>query len=301
VVKSERMETTVSANGTLLAHESVDLVSELSKRLIKVKAVEGAKVKKGDLLFQLDGADLHAQLRRLEVQKRQAKITMERQDKLLAEKLVSQQDWEQARARLDEVEAEMQILGVSLSKTTIRAPFAGTLGLRRVSEGAWVTPQTVLTTLHDMSRLKIDFTLPERFGDAVKVGQKFSFTVTGRGEPLHGEVVAIEPAVQEASRSVLVRGLVENQAGLLPGTFANVEVPLSAADTLLVPSIAVVPSVQGRSVFVVQDGVARAVEVKLGSRTPDRVQVLSGVSAGDQVIISNLLRLRNGAAVKVNP
>lgn len=300
VVKPERLETTVPANGTLLAHEAVDLVSELSKRLVKVKAQEGAKVKKGELLFQLDGSDLQAQLARLNVQKRQAKITMERQDKLLAEKLVSQQDWEAARARLDEVEAEIHILNVSLGKTTIRAPFAGTLGLRRVSEGAWVTPQTVLTTLHDVSKLKIDFTLPERFGDAVKIGQKFSFTVTGRGEPMNGTVAAVEPAVQEASRSVLVRGVVENTAGLLPGTFASVEVPLSDAEAWLVPSIAVVPSVKGRSVFVVKDGVARAVEVNVGSRTPERVQILSGVQPGDPVIISNLLRLRDGAPVKVN-
>lgn len=300
VVQPERLELSVPATGALIAHEAVDLVSELSRRLIKVSAKEGQAVKKGDVLFQLDAADLHAQLRRLQVQKRLAKATVERADKLLAEKLMSQQEWEQARARLDEVEAESSILGVTLSRTTIRAPFAGTLGLRRVSEGAWVTPQTVLATLQDVSRLKIDFTVPERFTDAVKIGQKLSFSVEGRGERLTGVVVAIEPQIQESSRSVLVRGVVENQAGLLPGTFASVELPLSAEDALLVPSIAVIPSVKGRSVYVARDGAARQVDVKIGARTPDRVQILSGLAPGDQVIVTNLLRLRDGAPVKVN-
>lgn len=299
VVKPELFEATVPATGTLLAQESVDIVSELSRRLVKVHAQEGTQVKKGDLLFELDTSDLSAQLSRLTVQKKLAALTLERQEKLRGEQLTTAQEWEQARARVDEVEAEIRILGVTLSKTRIRAPFSGTLGLRRVSEGAWVTPQTVITTLHDTSRLKLDFTLPERVGDAIKVGQRFSFTVAGRGERMSGSVVAIEPQVQETTRSILVRGVVENQAGLLPGTFANVEVPLSAAEALLVPSIAVVPSVKGRSVYVVRDGIARAVDVKLGERTPDRVQILAGVAPGDQVVTSNLLRLRDGARVEV--
>ncbi|HSN96674.1 MAG TPA: efflux RND transporter periplasmic adaptor subunit, partial [Candidatus Nanopelagicales bacterium] len=238
VVQPERLELSVPATGALIAHEAVDLVSELSRRLIKVRAKEGQPVKKGEVLFQLDAADLHAQSKRLEVQQRLARATVDRGDKLRSENLLSQQEWEQARARLDEIDAERAILGVTLSRTTIRAPFAGTLGLRRVSEGAWVTPQTVLATLQDTSRLKIDFTVPERFTGAVQIGQKFSFSVEGRGERLHGVIAAVEPQIQESSRSVLVRGVVENHAGLLPGTFAGVELPLSASDALMVPSIA---------------------------------------------------------------
>lgn len=299
-VKTESLAVTVPATGALIAYESVDLVSELSRRLVKVSAKEGQPVKKGEVLFQLDAADLNAQIKALEVQKRLAQLTLDRSNKLQAEQLLSQQDWDQARARVDQADAERAVLAVTLSRTTIRAPFAGTLGLRRVSEGAWVTPQTVLATLQDTSRLKIDFTLPERFSGDVKLGQKFTFTVEGHGERITASVVAVEPQIVASSRSVLVRGLVENQAGLLPGTFATVEVPLSADDALLVPAIAVVPSVKGRSVYVVQDGKAKLVEVKTGARTPERVQVLHGLAAGDQVIVSNLLRLRDGAAVKVN-
>jgi membrane fusion protein, multidrug efflux system len=299
VAAAERLDLSMPATGTLLAQESVDVVSELSRRLVKVRAGEGTQVEKGALLFELDSADLGAQLARLEVQKKLARLTLTRQDKLRGEQLSSQEDWEQARARLDEIEAEARILAVTLDRTRIRAPFSGTLGLRRVSEGAWVTPQTVITTLQDTSRLKLDFQLPERVGDGVKAGQSFSFTVDGRGERLSGTVVAVEPVVQETTRSVLVRGVVDNKAGLLPGTFANVALSISASDALLVPSIAVVPSVKGRSVYVVRDGVARSVEVKLGARTPDRVQILSGVAPGDKVVTTNLLRLRDGAPVAV--
>ncbi|AKT36950.1 efflux RND transporter periplasmic adaptor subunit [Chondromyces crocatus] len=300
VAKPEPLELTVPATGSLIAHESVDLVSELSRRLIKVQAKEGQPVKKGDVLFQLDTADLNAQVKRLDVQKRLAKLTLERSDKLQAENLVTRQEWEQARAQYDQAEAERAILGVTLAQSTIRAPFSGTLGLRRVSEGAWVTPQIVLATLQDTSRLKIDFTVPERFTTAIKQGQKFTFTVEGHGERMSGTIVAIEPQIVASSRSVLARGLVENHAGLLPGTFARVEVPLSADDALLVPSIAVIPSVKGRSVYVVREGKAQLVDVKTGARTPDRVQILTGITAGDQVIVTNLLRLRDGAPVKVN-
>jgi membrane fusion protein (multidrug efflux system) len=188
---------------------------------------------------------------------------------------------------------------VTLSKTVIRAPFSGTLGLRRVSEGAWVSPSTVLATLQDTSTLKLDFTLPERYGGLVALGSEFQFKVSGSGETYKGKVLAQEPIVDKQTRSILVRGVVEQHQTLLPGTFATVDVPLRTEQALLIPAIAVVPDVEGRRVFVLQDGTARGVPVEIGARTSDRVQILSGLKPGDQVVVSNLLRMRNGAKVKL--
>ena len=289
----------VQATGTLLPRESVELVSELSRRLVKVRADEGAQVKKGQVLFELDAADLNAELGRLEVQSRLAKVTLERNEKLSSEGLLTQQELDTARANLDAAAAQRRVLGVTLGKTVIRAPFAGTLGLRRVSEGAWLSPSTVLATLQDTSTLKLDFTLPERYGGLVAVGGGFKFKISGSGETFEGKVLAQEPMVDKQTRSISVRGVVEQKPALLPGTFATVEVPLRTEQALLIPAIAVVPDVDGRRVFVVQDGVARGVPVEIGARTTDRVQILSGLKEGDQVVVSNLLRMRSGAKVKV--
>lgn len=298
-VEAEPFDVNVQATGTLLARESVELVSELNRRLVKVRADEGAQVKKGQALFELDASDLGAELARLEVQARLARVTLERNQKLSSEGLSTQQELDTARANVDAAEAQRRVLGVTLAKTVIRAPFAGTLGLRRVSEGAWVSPSTVLATLQDTSTLKLDFTLPERYAGLVATGGEFKFKISGSGASFRGKVLAQEPLVDKQTRSMLVRGVVEQQPDLMPGTFATVEVPLRTEQALLVPAIAVVPDVDGRRVFVVQDGVARSVAVELGARTADRTQVLSGLKPGDQVVISNLLRMRHGVKVKL--
>lgn len=195
----------------------------------------------------------------------------------------------------------MRSISVDVSKTRIVAPFAGTLGLRNVSEGAWVTPATKLATLQDTSTLKLDFTLPERFASAVRAEAEFTFRVAGSGQDHKGRIVAVEPAMQATTRSVLVRGVIDEPAGLAPGAFANVTVPLSTEDALLVPSIALIPAIKGHTVFVEQGGVAKSVLVTLGARSEDRVQVTSGLSPKDRVIVSNLLRIRDGARVKPVP
>ncbi len=297
-VKLSTMNVTAPATGTLLARESVELVSEVSLRLTRVHMLEGAKVKKGTLLFQLDSSALRATAARLRVQHRLAKTNFERQEKMLAEGIASQESWETARSRMQELEAELRSVSVDVSKTRIVAPFSGTLGLRRVSEGAWVTPNTPLTTLQDTSALKLDFTLPERFATAVKAGGELTFTAAGSGKTHRGKIVAVEPGMEASTRSVLVRGIVEEPGDLAPGAFVNVQVPLSSDEAMLIPSIALVPAVNGHTVFVVREGVARSVVVQLGTRTEDRVQILSGLKPKDRVIVSNLLRLRDGSQVR---
>jgi membrane fusion protein (multidrug efflux system) len=299
-ITEESLEVTVPATGSLRARESVELVSELSRRLIRVHAVEGASVKKGQVLFELDVAEVRAELARLEVQTRLAENTLERQKKLLAEGISTAMELETSQAKVDELYAERKLREVTLSKAQIRAPFAGTIGLRHVSEGAWVSPETPLVSLQDTRTLKLDFTLPERYASLLKKDQPFRFTVEGRPTVETGTVRAFEPAIDASSRSVIVRGEVSNVNDLLPGTFARVELPLRLEQALLVPAIAVVPGSDARRVFVERDGVARAVSVEVGARTSDRIQIIKGLSAGDRVIVTNLLRLKDGAKVKVS-
>jgi membrane fusion protein (multidrug efflux system) len=303
VVRSDAIQETIGTVGTLAANEAVDVVAELSRRLVSVDVAEGGSVKKGERLFKLDDADLRAQLAELEVRRQLAARTVERQRALLEyeKKALSQQAYDQAKTDLQAIEAEIAGLRVTLAKTEIRAPFDARVGLRRVSEGAWITPERLLTTLQDTSRIKIDFTLPERHAGAVAIDQKFRFRVVGRGEDFEGRVIAVEPAIDQATRSVRVRGLSENPAGLLvPGAFASVELALERASTgVLVPAQAVVPSATGHAVYVVENGRAKLREIEIGVRTRDAVEVMRGLTAGETVLTSNLLRVREGTPVAV--
>jgi len=302
VVAPSAVRDVVRTVGSLAANESVDVVAELSRRLVAAPVAEGTAVEKGALLFQLDDADLRAQLAQLEARRRLAARTEQRQRALLEydQKALSQQAYDQAVSELEAVEAEIAALRVTLAKTEVRAPFPARVGLRRVSEGAWVTPETKLTTLQDTSRIKIDFTLPERHAGAIAVGQPFRFRVAGQGEAFEGRVLALEPAIDAPTRSLLVRGVFENPTGaLLPGAFVTVEVPIEQrGEGILVPAEAIVPSVSGHAVYVLRDGRAELQPVEIGLRTPDSVEILRGLAVGDAVLTSNLLRLRPGARVE---
>ncbi|MBX3183575.1 MAG: efflux RND transporter periplasmic adaptor subunit [Polyangiaceae bacterium] len=294
----QKLETKVPATGTLLARESVALVSELSRRLVDIRVEEGSRVKRGDVLFVLDSSDLSARLRQLKVQQKLAKSVAAREAKLYEQGLTPTSQRDEVMARVEDLEAQQRVLAAELAKTTIRAPFDGTLGLRQVSKGAWLSPQVVLTTLHDTSQLKLDFALPERYASMVQAGRSFHFRVEGSTKTFEGKVTAFEPRVDSTSRSILVRGVVEAEPGLMPGSFAQVELTISDDQAILIPSIAVLPGLDGRRVFVLKDGVARSVLVEVGSRDAEQVEITSGLSPGDQVIISNLLRLKDGSPVR---
>jgi membrane fusion protein (multidrug efflux system) len=281
-------------------NESVTIVSESSRRVEAVHFREGALVRKGDLLFELDDDDLQAELARLEGRRSLAASTEARLRDLIGQGLVSQQEYDRAGSELRAIDGEIAAVKVSLARTRIRAPFSGHVGLRHASEGAYVTPQMTLTTLQDVSRLKLDFTLPERYADAVRPGLEFRFRVEGLGETFPGRLAATEPSIDPATRSLVVRGVAPNPGGrLTPGASASVEVDLGTNQGILVPARALVPSIKGHSVFVLKDGRAEEREVTIGRRDAESVHVVAGLKPGETVLTSNLLRLRPGAPVRL--
>lgn len=298
-VKPTPMATTVTTVGTLRANESVDIVPELTKRLVKVEVQEGAQVAKDDILFVLDDADLTAEIAEINARLKLAQANETRTGSLLPERAISKQAYDLALAELDIFKAQKVTREVELAKTRIRAPFAGKTGVRRVSEGALVTPSTVLMTLQDLSRIKVDFPLPERYAPEVKPGQKFTFTVAGNATRFEGQVQVIEPAVDAATRSLQIRGICDQPKGLFPGGFAEVTLNLDTVENgFAIPSQAVVPSAKGQGVYILKDGKAEFRDVEIGIRSSGQVQVLRGLAEGDQVLTTNLLRLRPGVEVK---
>ena len=289
----------IKGTGELVPNEVVELSAELARQLVGVHVDDGKLVKKGDLLFELDRTDLEAQLTRLRNQIRYARASFARFDSLASSGSVSKEERDLARFRLDDALAQVGELEVQLERTRITAPFDGVFGFRPVSVGAWVTPGTPLGRLTDTSRLKLDFQLPERFAAQVAPGLPITFTVDGRADTFEGRVIAVDNRIDRVSRSVVVRAIVEEPRGLLPGTFTSVSVVLAPREALFVPAIAVVPAPAGARVFVEEGGVVKQVEVEVGHREPGRVEIVNGLSPGAKVITTNLLRVRPGAAVKV--
>lgn len=289
---------TVTTVGSLRANESVTLVSELSRRLVKVNVEEGSEVAANDLLFKLDDSDLVAELDEIVVKMELANLNKKRVDNLLPRKAISKQEFDMAASALNILESQKKTKAVQIAKTEIRAPFAGRVGVRQVSEGAFVTPATPLIALQDLSRIKVDFPLPERYAGEVKGGQEFTFTVAGNAQVFRGTVAVIEPAIDASTRSLMVRGLCAEPKGLLPGGFAEVTLKLEGlASGFLVPSQAIVPSPRGHGVYVIAGGKARLQTVEIGIRTDEQVQVLRGLNEGEVVATTNLQRIRPGVEV----
>lgn len=299
VTNLERFAPEIKGTGELVANEVVEISAELARQLVGVHVDDGKVVKKGDLLFELDRTDLEAQLTRLRNQIRYARSSFSRFESLASSGSVSKEERDLARFRLDDAIAQVGELEVQLERTRITAPFDGVFGFRPVSVGAWVTPGSPLGRLTDTSRLKLDFQLPERFAAQVAPGLVIRFTVDGRADSFEGRVVAVDNRIDRVSRSVVVRAVVDEPRGLLPGTFASVSVVLSPREALFVPAIAIVPSPTGARVFVEDGGVAKQLDVEVGHREPGRVEIVGGLEPGAKVITTNLLRVRPGAPVKV--
>jgi membrane fusion protein (multidrug efflux system) len=170
-----------------------------------------------------------------------------------------------------------------------------------VSEGSYVNAATKVATLQRIDQLKVDFSIPERYGNRIKPGATIEFSVAGETQTFKGKIYALDPRIDSTTRTILIRALCPNpERRLLPGAFANVEVVLAEfADALLVPAMAVVPGLNEKNVFVVEDGKAQQRKVETGTRTESTVHILSGLHAGDVVITSGLQQLRPGQAVIV--
>ncbi len=289
----------LSTTGTVLANEEVDLVSEIAGKVESIRFSEGSRVETGQLLLEIDDEELQAEVARARHRAELMERRERRQQKLREEGVISQEEYDFVASELNVLRSELRLREAQLGKTTIRAPFAGVIGLRRVSAGSFLTPQTRIATLQDLDPVKVEFSIPEMYVGEVAVGHSIEFTVKGSDRRFRGEVYAIEPSVDPATRSLVLRARCPNRDGaLVPGAFASVELVVrQVAEALTVPSIAVIPELGGKKVFVVEEGRAQPRSVETGIRTGDRVQITAGLEPGDRVIVSAIQQLRAGLPV----
>lgn len=300
-VRTQLLTETLSTTGSLRANEYVAVTSEVSGKVREIRFEEGRRVAAGELLVKIDDSELLAQLERARFRVALAAQREAQQKKLLAEGILSQEEYDRQLSEKNVFEAEQRLIETQLKKTEVRAPFGGTLGLRDVSLGAFLSPQTRITTLQDIQPIKLDFSLPEKYAGLVRVGQQVTFRLKGDQTARTARIFAIEPTVDLETRSLLLRAESPNPDGsLLPGAFADVEVAVrSKSDALAVPAIAIVPELGGKKVFVVENGVAQPRSVETGIRTDELVEITSGLAAGEKVITSGLLQVKPGSTVAV--
>jgi membrane fusion protein (multidrug efflux system) len=302
VVKSQTVDNNIKAVGSIMANEQVEVRSEVSHKIRGIYFKEGSYVRKGKLLFKLDSDDLTAKLRKLEVEEKLGMAKFERVKTLREKGLVSQEEYDISENTLEQIRADMSITHIDISKTYIYAPFSGIVGLRNVSIGAYAEPTIVLVSIQDVSKVKVDFSIPEKYIYLFEKGQTIKFKVDGVEGEFDGEVYAYEPKVENSTRTLILRAICINPGGkLLPGTFANVSFMLSQTDNaILVPTQSIVPKLKGQNVFVVKNGRAKSVDVEIADRTDLNVRITSGnISEGDTIITTNILRLKDNVPVKI--
>lgn len=301
VVTPRPFDNAIVATGTILASEEVELRSEVAGKVISLPFREGARVKKGDLLVKINDADLRAQLMRARSRRDLATQREDRQKKLREINGVSADQYDEARNELTAATAEVALLEANLQKTEVRAPFDGVIGIRLISEGSYISSATLVARLQDMSYVKVDFSVPEKYAPQVRVGMPITFTIEGTSEVFNGTVYAIEPKIDPATRSLRVRARSANESGrILPGSYTKVRLVLDRRDdAILIPSQALMPDLDGQKVFLAKNGEARLVRVEAGLRTENLVQINAGINADDTVLTTGLLQLRQGSPIQV--
>jgi membrane fusion protein, multidrug efflux system len=292
----------VTAIGTLFSNEAVTVSSEIPGRLQEIHFQEGQPIDKGAPLFTLDDSVYRAQLDDAEAKLKLAEQTNKRTSALFTNKYATAQSADESASNVAVNTAAVELARVQLEKAHIVAPFSGIVGLRRVSVGEYITAGQALVNLEAIDPVKADFRVPEKFLPAIRVGQTIRIKVDAFPEDsFEGKVYAIDPRLDVAGRSLLVRAVVPNgDQRLRPGLFARVTVLLQLKeDALSVPEQAIVPQGDSQFVFKIVDGKVHLTKVVTGTRRDGRVEIVEGLAPGDQVVTAGQLKIRDGTPVSV--
>lgn len=285
--------------GNLVARERVDIVSEETGRVTQINFIEGDFVKRGDLLVKLNDDELSVQLTKAEYQYKLVEERLERQKILLEKDAVSRENYDQVLTEYNVLKQDIEQLKIRIEKMQIRAPFDGVVGFRDISMGAFLQPNSKITSLVDIANLIVEVAIPEKYVVDKLIGLPVDFTVEGLVDNFSALIYAIDPQIDVTTRTLMIRARYKNSDyRLRPGMSARVTVKSEESSRkVYLPNQAIVPDIKGRSVWVMKDGKANSVPVQTGFRTADMVEVLAGVEQGDTIITTGLMQLRGGMSV----
>ncbi len=298
-VTAENFVDGFDALGSVRANEAVDIKSRISSAVTGIHFIEGQQVTEGDLLVTLDDREIAAQLAVALATHEKVRSQYQRANSLRATQVVSEAELDELAADVRRAEADVTAARTRLDHCSIRAPISGVVGLRHISRGGLVGPDTLITTLDDIDEVKVNFAVPEAYLATVSSGMQVNVTTSIYPEQIFtGTVVSIDSRLDPVTRSVTVVARVANDSGILkPGMFMNVALKRERESVVLLPEAALSPRSGRQFVFIVEDGVASEREVSLGVRAPGRVEVTSGLEPGDTVVVEGVQKLRNGSPV----
>jgi membrane fusion protein (multidrug efflux system) len=300
IAQPKSLSSKIEANGTVVANEYVELHPEVSGRLTYLNVPEGAYIQQGTVLAKIYDADLQAQLSKSKVELELAQKNEERLRKLLNINGVNQADYDNALNTVNGYKADIQYTEALLAKTVLKAPFSGVLGLRQVSPGAYVTTANILATLQQVDKVKIDFTIPEQYASLIKKGGTVAVATDAiKQTNLNATIIATEPQINQNTRNLKVRAILEN-AKINPGAFVKITLANSAdKKAILVPTGAIIPDDKNKQLVIVKNGKATFVNVETGVREANFVEIISGINAGDSIVVVGVLFARPKAALKI--
>lgn len=297
VIQAHSFSNDIYTTGTIGAFNQVDILPEVNGKVTGVYFKEGELVNKGDLLIKLNGADLEAQLQKTRTQLKLSEQKLERLKKLLGINGISQEEFDMQDNELAGLKADEAYIKAQLDKTTIVAPFSGRIGLKNISEGAYISASTPVVSLVQLTPLFIEFAVPEKYSTFFNkgAGVQFSQSDPQASGSYSATVYAVEPKVEESTKTIRARALYSGKETLYPGSFVKVFVKMEETkNALMIPTQSIIGTLKGQKVFVCRNGAAEEVQVEIGVRTDESIQVLSGLHAGDTVVTSGLLSVKKG-------
>ncbi|GAA4336513.1 efflux RND transporter periplasmic adaptor subunit [Mucilaginibacter gynuensis] len=301
IVRDTTVNNAIDITGTISANEQVNLVSQASGSITNIYFDEGSRVKKGQLLVKIYNQDLKASLAQNDYQVALAKENEYRNRVLLEKEAVSKQEYDTSLASLNSLKAQSEAVKAQMARTEIRAPFSGVIGLRNVSPGGYLSPSTPIALLVNIDPAKVTFSVPEKYLSLVKPGGKIGFTVESSQKKFNATIYAVDPSIDQNSRTINVRAKAPNAEGLLTaGSFAKINFSLDQIPkTIMVPTQSVIPDLKSSKVYIAKNGLATERPVKTGIRTDTQIEILDGLQQGDSVIVSGIIQLRPKAQVNI--
>jgi membrane fusion protein, multidrug efflux system len=300
IVKTSEVKQIITVSGTVKPYEETVLTPDISGRVVMLNLPEGKFITKGTLLVKLFDDDLQAQLNKLQAQVTLLDKTEQRQSELIKINGISQNDYDLTALQLNAAKADVEVVKAQIRKTEIFAPFDGYIGLRNVSIGAQVNATTPLATIRTSDKLKLDFSIPEKYSTMIKPGMRVAFTVGGEEKTFEAEVIASEKSIDPLTRNLKLRADIQTKSEFLtPGTYATVQLILREnKNALMIPTQSIIPQDRLKRVIVARNGKAAFLPVKTAIRKESMIEVTSGLTAGDTIAITGIMFLKPDMPIK---
>lgn len=299
VAKRVALSDKVYTTGKTGALNEIEIRPEISGKVTGIFFKEGEAVSAGSAIIKINDADLQAQMQKINIQLKLAGQKAERLKKLLAINGISQEEYDIQENEVSALKADHAYVSAQIAKTNIRAPFSGTIGLKNISEGAYVSPAQVIASLVQVKPLFVEFSLPEKYSGQIKRGDKVSFSYQDDAEH-EAEVYAFEPKIDEATKTIRVRALYKGKENFYPGSFVKVFVNMGiASEAVMIPTQSIIPILKGQKVMVSRNGIAEEIKVITGIRSDDKIQITEGLKEGDTVLTTGLMSVKKEAKLKL--